>query len=70
MELGMKDLFYEKYRDPMILRDQLAMDRTILSNERTFLAYTWTALSIVVVGASFIKFLETRVFCSTSLDGR
>ncbi len=41
----------------MILRDELAIDRTILANERTFLAYVRTALAFAVVGASCLKFL-------------
>ncbi|TNE50256.1 MAG: DUF202 domain-containing protein [Deltaproteobacteria bacterium] len=53
----MQNKIYDQFQGPLILRDQLAMDRTILANERTFLAYVRTALSIVVVGASFIKFL-------------
>lgn len=41
----------------MILRDELAIDRTILANERTFLAYVRTALAFGIVGASCLKFL-------------
>lgn len=40
----------------LILRDHLAIDRTILANERTLLAYVRTALTLLVLGASFIKF--------------
>jgi putative membrane protein len=43
----------------LILRDHLAIDRTILANERTFLAYTRTALTLLVVGASLIKFSDS-----------
>jgi putative membrane protein len=57
-----QDKDYERYTQAMILRDRLAMDRTVMANERTFLAYSRTALSIVVVGASFIKFLNSVVF--------
>ncbi len=46
----------------LILRDQLAIDRTILANERTFLAYCRTSLALVVTGAGFIKFFDTRTF--------
>lgn len=46
-------------REDMILRDHLATDRTVLANERTFLAYLRTALSLIVSGASFIKFSDT-----------
>jgi putative membrane protein len=43
----------------LILRDHLAIDRTVLANERTFLAYIRTALTLLVVGASFIKFFDS-----------
>jgi len=43
----------------LILRDHLAIDRTILANERTFLAYARTALALVVAGVSFIKLLDS-----------
>ncbi|AEK58253.1 DUF202 domain-containing protein [Acidithiobacillus caldus] len=39
-----------------ILRDWLALDRTVLANERTFLAYTRTALTLVLAGLTFIRF--------------
>lgn len=45
-------------KENFILRDYLAADRTILSNERTFLSYLRTALTSFVVGASFIKFFD------------
>lgn len=50
--------YYYYNKESMILRDHLAADRTVLANERTFLAYIRTALSILVAGASFIKFFE------------
>lgn len=42
--------------DDMILRDFLALDRTILANERTLLSYTRTAMAFVITGVTFIKF--------------
>ena len=45
-----------------ILRDYLAIDRTILSNQNAFLAYLRTALTLFVAGATFIKFFDERVF--------
>lgn len=51
---------YQHYcQEDLILRDYLAIDRTILANERTFLAYIRTALAISAAGASFIKFFES-----------
>ncbi len=40
----------------LILRDYLAADRTAMSNERSILAYIRTALTLIVAGASAIKF--------------
>lgn len=36
------------------LRDRLAIDRTELANERTLLAYVRTALTLFLVGMSFV----------------
>lgn len=43
-------------KEELILRDRLAMDRTILANERTLLSYLRTALAIVVVGFTLMHF--------------
>jgi putative membrane protein len=43
----------------LILRDKLAIDRTILANERTFLAYIRTFLTFLITGVGFIKFIDT-----------
>lgn len=51
---------YQKYRgEELSLRDHLAIDRTILSNERTALAYARTSLAMLIVGGSCIKFFES-----------
>jgi putative membrane protein len=51
---------YESFKNQdRILRDHLAIDRTVLANERTFLAYVRTALAFVVVGASCFKFFDS-----------
>ena len=44
----------------LILRDYLAIDRTVLANERTILAYLRTALTFLIVGLSFVKFFDTK----------
>lgn len=50
---------YDRFRgDDLILRDELAIDRTILANERTVLAYFRGAISLVIVGITFIHFAE------------
>ena len=46
-------------RRELILRDLLAIDRTVLANERTLLSYLRTALALVAAGVSIIKFLPT-----------
>jgi len=45
-------------REELILRDRLAIYRTVLANERTLLAYVRTALAAIITGMSFIEFLE------------
>jgi putative membrane protein len=53
---------YAQFRpEELILRDHLAVDRTILANERTFLAYIRTALYLIVAGVTFVKFFDTAV---------
>ena len=44
------------------VRDQLAIDRTILSNERTMLAYLRTALTMLIVSFALIRFVDGPVF--------
>jgi putative membrane protein len=43
----------------LILRDHLAIDRTILANERTYLAYIRTALAFFISGAGLLKFFDS-----------
>ena len=50
---------YERFeKSDLILRDELAIDRTILSNERTLLAYVRASLTLVIVGLTFLHFIE------------
>ena len=50
---------YKSFRhEKLSLTDHLAVDRTMLANERTFLAYFRTALALVVIGGTFLHFLE------------
>ncbi len=44
--------------DQLILRDQLAIDRTLMANDRTFLSYVRTSLALVATGAAVVHFLE------------
>jgi Predicted membrane protein len=56
---------YEKFlsRD-FILRDWLAVDRTILANERTLLSYTRTALTLILAGLTFIRFFGPQLWAA------
>ena len=50
---------YERFtQTELILRDQLAIDRTIFANERTFLAYCRTSLALIITGAGTIKLFD------------
>jgi putative membrane protein len=51
---------YLKFRDKeLTLNDYLAIDRTTLANERTFLAYGRTALAMLIIGGSCLKLFDT-----------
>lgn len=50
----MAKLYESVTQEELILRDKLALDRTILANERTFLSYLRTTLAIVVVGVTML----------------
>jgi putative membrane protein len=53
--------------DDLILRDQLALDRTRLANERTVLAYIRTAFMLFVAGVTALKlFVETPAVVVTA----
>lgn len=43
-------------RNELILRDELAIDRTLLANERTLLAYLRSAVSLGIAGISIMHF--------------
>ena len=52
--------------DELILRDLLALDRTRLANERTFLAYVRTSIMVGVSGVSFITLFPNSRFAQIS----
>lgn len=56
------DPYAEFKRDDMILRDWLALDRTVLANQRTFLAYSRTAMTMAVLGIAFVKLIGHPFF--------
>jgi putative membrane protein len=59
----MPDEPYTRFEsESLSLRDELAIDRTVLANERTLLAYIRTALGLLVLGMTFHHFLEKLVY--------
>ena len=57
----MTDRLYQKIMpEEMVLRDYLAIERTVMANHRSFLVCMRTMLSLVVAGGSFIKFSGYR----------
>jgi putative membrane protein len=57
-----EDPYAEFKREEMILRDWLALDRTVLANKRTFLAYGRTAIALLVLGMAFVKLINHHWF--------
>lgn len=56
---------YSRFQNEnLILRDELAVDRTILANERTLLAYLRSAVSLVIAGVSMMHFSNGGWFFS------
>ena len=54
---------YEEFkREEMILRDWLALDRTVLANKRTFLAYGRTAIALFALGIAFVRLIHHQFF--------
>lgn len=46
---------------PLPLRDELALDRTVLANERTLLSYVRTALGLLGGGAAAVELFDSAV---------
>jgi inner membrane protein YidH len=62
-EVNVIDNPYEEFRrEEMILRDWLALDRTVLANKRTFLAYGRTSIALIALGIAFVKLIGHRFF--------
>jgi len=59
----MKENHYEHFtEEELIMRDRLALSRTLLANERTVLAYTRTALTFVVAGLTFLQVFPSLLY--------
>ncbi len=53
---------YARFREKSLtLNDYLAIDRTVLANERTLLSYVRTGLTQVIIGGSALKFFDSHV---------
>ncbi|MGI6271550.1 MAG: DUF202 domain-containing protein [Anaerohalosphaeraceae bacterium] len=54
---------YERFAQrELILRDELAIDRTLLANERTLLAYLRSAVALLIAGLTIIHFVGSGWF--------
>ncbi len=49
----------KKEEKELILRDYLAVDRTLLSNETAFLSYIRTSLTMLVAGVTLMHLFDT-----------
>jgi len=64
----MKKSPYAKFEsNRLILRDELAIDRTVLANERTLLAYLRSAIALVIAGVSIMHFAHQGWFWAVGL---
>jgi putative membrane protein len=58
----MKKNPYERFEsNQLILRDELAIDRTILANERTMISYLRGAITLVISGITVIHFVHEGI---------
>lgn len=59
----MSNIPYSKYlKEELILRDELAIDRTILANERTLLSYLRSGVALIISGVSIMYLAQQRWF--------
>ena len=52
---------YQKFCDEMILRDFLALDRTLLANKRTLLSYVRTSIGLLASGIGMVKLVTDGI---------
>ena len=64
----MQRSIYSKFSTTeLILRDQLAIDRTLLANERTLLSYLRSGVALFIAGISIIHFSHEGWFTALGL---
>ena len=54
--------YTEFEKEKLILRDRLAIDRTLLANERTLLSYLRAGVTLLIAGVSMMHF-STQPWC-------
>ena len=53
---------YKRFENnQLILRDELAIDRTILANERTMISYLRGAITLVISGITVLHFVQAGI---------
>jgi putative membrane protein len=58
-KITMNENPYDRFsKSELILRDELAIDRTILANERTVLSYLRGSVALIIAGVTFVHFIE------------
>jgi len=64
----MNDSHYERFHgNDLILRDELAIDRTLLANERTLMAYLRSGVALLIAGVSIIHFSQEGWFWAVGI---
>ena len=59
----MNNNLYSKFNGThLILRDELAIERTLLANERTLLAYLRSGVALIIAGVSIMNFAQQAWF--------
>lgn len=59
----MQNSLYSQFKaTELILRDQLAIDRTLLANERTLMSYLRSGVALFIAGISIIHFSNEEWF--------
>src|SRR6185503_13987434 len=53
--------FLGEKSEELTFRDYLAIDRTLLANERSFMAYIRTAMTVFIAAISLIKFFDSEL---------
>jgi putative membrane protein len=63
----MNSVYSRFEKTKLILRDELAIDRTLLANERTLLAYLRSAVALLIAGVSIIHFSRQAWFLAVGI---